>query len=200
MANPIRGVTAAVTVHAPEITATVIPGDTNPSGDVKAEPAKYGSVILRGISVSLTAEIGRAFVADCARHIEGLVADSDIKNKWGLNDEDWGGLATNAPLLQVVRTERENRITNGDAAREAAQRYFANAPTVLGDILSNEQVSPRHRIEAARELRQVAGEGPSVAPGAGEKFVIKIDLGEDKKLVFEKEIAPRLPSNDGELS
>ena len=179
--------------------ATVIPPDTNPSGDVKAEPAKIGSVILRGASVSLIAEIGRAFVADCARHTEGLVPDSEIKNKWGLSDEDWGRLATNAPLLQVVRTERENRIANGDAAREAAQRYFANAPTVLGDILSNEQVSPRHRIEAARELRQVASEGPGIAPGAGEKFVITIDLGEDKKLVFEKDISPRVPSVDGDL-
>jgi hypothetical protein len=120
-----------------------------------------------------------------------------------LTDEDWQRLADNAPLLQAVRAERERRIISGDAAREGAQRYFAKAPTVLGDILTDEQVSPRHRIEAARELRQVAGNGPDTVPGAGEKFVITINLGGDEKLVYEKEIAPRQPlpsEDDGELS
>lgn len=162
-----------------------------------------GNVVLRGVTVVLDTDVGQSFVADCARHTESLVSDSDIKSKWRLTDKDWERLADNAPLLQAVRAERERRIINGDAAREAAQRHFAKAPTVLGNILTDEQVSPRHRIEAARELRQVVGDGPDVASGAGEKFVITINLGEDKKLVFEKEIAPRRPlpfNDDGELS
>ena len=120
-----------------------------------------------------------------------------------MTDEAWERLADNAPLLKAVQAERERRITSGDAAREGAQRAFAKAPTVLGDILTDKQVSPRHRIEAARELRQVVGDGPDTASGTGEKFVITINLGEDKKLVFEKEIAPQrpLPFDDGgELS
>ena len=164
---------------------------------------KTGGVVLRGVTVPLDTDVGQQFVTDCARNTEGLMPDSDVKNKWTLTDEDWERLADNALLLQAVRAERERRIISGDAAREGAQRAFAKAPTILGEILTDEQVSPRHRIEAARELRQVAGNGPDTVPGAGEKFVITINLGEDKKLVFEKEIAPRRPlpfDDDGELS
>ena len=164
------------------------------------ELANTASIRLRGVTVLLKTEIAHAFIADCARNTEGLLSDGDIKGKWALSDEYWVGLAANAPLLAAVRAERERRILSGDAAREAAQRYFAKAPTVLGDILTDNQVSPRHRIEAARELRQVAGDEPDTASGAGEKFVITINLGADEKLVFEKEIAPRPPSlsDDGE--
>ena len=161
-----------------------------------------GSVVLRGITVVLDTDVGQAFVVDCARHTESLVSDSDIKSKWALTDKDWERLADNAPLLQAVRAQREHRIINGDAAREAAQRHFAKAPTVLGNILTDEQVSPRHRIEAARELRQSVGNGPDTASKAGERFVITIDLGGDDKLVFDKAMAPNELSkfDDGELS
>src|SRR5580700_10286951 len=121
--------------------------------------AQTGSVNLRRVTVALNTDVGGAFITDCARHTERLLSDSEIKDGWGLSDEDWGRLADNAPLLQAVRAERERRICNGDAAREAAQRHFAKAPAVLNDILTNELVSPRHRIEAARELRQAAAGG-----------------------------------------
>ncbi|MFZ1950400.1 MAG: hypothetical protein WCF66_25175 [Pseudolabrys sp.] len=165
------------------------------------EPVKVGSVRLRDVSVSLDTDVGQAFVVDCCRHTEGLLSDSEIKSKWALSGEDWAGLGANTPLLGAVRAERERRVLSGAAAREAALRYFAQAPTVLSDILTDEQVSPRHRIEAARELRQVAGDRPDGASGADEKIVIKINLGGGEKLVFEKEIAPcePAPSGDGEL-
>lgn len=165
-------------------------------------PATAGSVILRGVSVLLDSDVGQTFIADCTRHTEGLVSDSDIKTKWMLSDEDWTRLADNAPLLQAVRGERERRILSGDAAREAAQRSFAKAPGVLGDILTDELVSPRHRIEAARELRQVAVSGPDTVSGAGERFVITINLGGDEKLIYDLDAAPHkpLPSDEGEPS
>ena len=173
----------------------------NANSVVDTAPMKVGSVVLRGVSVALETEIGRAFVIDCVRHTESLVSDNEIKSKWALTDKNWKRLADNAPLLLAVRAERERRISNGDAAREAAQKHFAKAPTVLGDILADEQVSPRHRIEAARELRQVVGDAPATASDTTEKFVITINLGEDKKLIFEKEITPRaaMPSDDWEL-
>jgi len=175
-----------------KITANSVPDPT---------PVKVGSVRLRGVSVLLDNDVGQAFVVDCCRHTEGLLSDSEIKSKWALTGEDWAGLAANTPLLAAVRAERERRILSGAAAREAALRYFAQAPTVLSDILTDEQLSPRHRIEAARELRQVAGDRPEAASGADEKIIIKINLGGDEKLIFEKEIAPcePLPSDDGEL-
>ena len=159
-----------------------------------------GSVILRGVVVDLDSDVGEAFVIDCARNTEGLIPDGDVKTKYGLSDEDWERLAANTALLQAVRAERERRMANGDAAREGAQRHFVKVPTVLDDILNDKQVSPRHRIEAAKELRQVAGNGPDAKPGAGDKFIITINLGGDEKLRFEKEVAPLapLPPDEGE--
>jgi hypothetical protein len=123
-----------------------------------ATDANAGKVVLHGVTVPLHTADGQEFVLDCARNIEGLLSDQDIKSKYELNDDDWEQLATNTPLHRAVRTERERRVLSGAAPREAAQAYFAKAPGVLRDILNNELVSPRHRIEAAKELRQAAGD------------------------------------------
>lgn len=112
-------------------------------------PVKVGSVLLRGVSVLLDTDVGQAFIADCCRHTEGLVSDSEVKDKWALSDEAWSGLAANMPLLGAVRAERKRRVFNGAAAREAAQFQFAKVPNVLGGILTDEQILPRHRVEAA---------------------------------------------------
>ena len=158
-----------------------------------------GSVILRGVRVALKTDLGEMFVADCARNTEGLMPDHEIKTKYELSDEEWERLAGNTPLLRAVRAEFERRIANGDAAREVAQRYSAKAPTILGDILMNNLVSPRHRIEAAKELRQVAGNSDAMQ-ASGEKFTITINLGGDEKLCFEKQLAPLgpPPADEGE--
>jgi hypothetical protein len=151
-------------------------------------PVKVGSVVLRGVTVPLNTDVGQAFVADCARHTEGFVSDSDIQNKWGLTEQDWAGLAANTQLLNTVKTGRERRILSGEATREAAQWQFAKAPDVLGSILTGKLVSPRHQIEAAKELRQIAGNGPNT-PRPGEKFNIVINLGSEV-LRFEETIRP----------
>ena len=62
-------------------------------------PAADGSVRLRGVPVALDTDVGRAFIADCARNTEGLISDPEIKTKYELNDADWEQLASNAPLL-----------------------------------------------------------------------------------------------------
>jgi hypothetical protein len=180
-------------------TKSKIPNAVPKVGDAaEPSPLSDGSVCLRGVTVSLASDVGEAFIADCARNVEGLLCDVEIKTKYELSDEDWERLASNAPLLRAVRAHREHRIFNGEAPREAAQRHFTKAPAILNDILTDEQVSPRHRIEAARELRQVAGSGPERAPTPGEKFTIVIDLGGDDKII--KEFTPRGPSlsDDGE--
>jgi hypothetical protein len=200
MTRPVNSRVSAV--QTPDVvTDPVTTSVTKASSIADPEPVKAGGVRLRGLNVLLDSDVGQAFVVDCCRHTEGLLSDTDIKSKWALSDEDWMRLATNAPLLEAVRAERDRRIIAGDAAKEGAQKHFAKAPNVLGDILTDQQVSPRHRIEAARELRQVAGEKLGGASGADEKIIIKINLGGDQKLIFEKQIAPcePVPSDDGEL-
>jgi len=91
------------------------------------------------------------------------------------------------------RPEHERRIRNGDAAREAAAKLFAEAPEVLGNILHDKHASPRHRIEAARELRATANTGAEKTGDTADRVVITINLGADHKLVFDKQIAPLMP-------
>jgi hypothetical protein len=62
------------------------------------------------------------------------------------------------------------------------------------------QIAPRHRIEAAKELRQAAGNGPDTASGSGDKFIIAINLGEDYKLVKEFIPPDPAPFDEGERS
>lgn len=62
--------------------------------------------------------------------------------------------------------------------------------------MTDEQVPPRHRIEAARELRQVAGSDPA-NPSSEDKVIIRIDFGGDDKLVVEATPCPlELASSD----
>ncbi|HZR89951.1 MAG TPA: hypothetical protein VFB02_24365 [Bradyrhizobium sp.] len=183
------------------ITATVTAGSGLPSasheGPSTLQVGPVGDITLLGTPVSLDSEAGRSFVADCARNIEGLKSDKELRDNWGLDEPDWGRLAENARLLNAIKTERQRRISSGEAAREAAQRHFVKAPSVLAAILENETISPRHRIEAAKELRQVAA-GASENIGTGEKFVIMIDLGEDQRLVREFDQPARILGDDGD--
>ena len=172
--------------QAPSLTPSTLPAET---------------VVLRGAPVNLNTEVGQAFVRDCARHTEGLVSDRDIQSKYGLSDVQWAALADNTPLLDRVRRERERRVFTGAAAQEGAQLHFARAPNVLGSILKDGSVSPRHRIDAARELRHVAIGQEADDTHDKEKFVVIINLGSGEEPIrIEKEIEHRSPteSDNGE--
>jgi hypothetical protein len=150
-----------------------------------------GSVVLRGIEIDLDSDIGCGFVVDCCRFCEGLLAENEIKSKYGLDDSAWARLADNEPLVRAVETEKALRVRYGAAARERAQWLFVQVPTVLGNILNDATTSPRHRIEACRELRAVALSGSESTPAAGDRFVIRIDLtaGGGEVLEFNKPLA-----------
>jgi hypothetical protein len=128
-------------------------------------------------------EVGKAFVTDCARFTEGLISEHDVKTKWGLGDEAWQELERNQSVLDAVQRERDRRINNGAAATEAARRHYVNAPLILGDILTNSDVSPRHRIEAAKELRAITSIA-GVAEKHKEAFTVVINLGAGNERVF----------------
>jgi len=138
--------------------------------------ALNGSVILRGIKIDLDTDIGNGFVIDCTRHVEELVSAEQLKAKYQLTEEAWRQLADNEPLQQAVERQKERRIRSGEAAREKAQHLFLTAPNVLSTILNDSTASPRHRIEAARELRQTAAVGSEAATPTAEHFSIRIDL------------------------
>jgi hypothetical protein len=154
------------------------------------------AVTLRGIRVPLTSTIGCAFIADCSRNWEKLITNAEIQDKYGLSPEAWQQLGTSKPLKLAVQAEHERRIRNGVAAQESAAKLFAEAPAVLGKILNNECASPRHRIEAAKELRATARNTAETGENVGEKFTITINLGANEKLTFDKRINPTAPSKN----
>lgn len=138
----------------------------------------------RGQSLSL--EDNHDFVSDCARYGEGLLSEEAVRRKYYFDDGAWGKLGDNEALIEAIEAEKIRRVRDGSAARERAQQLFATAPSVLGDILHDDSASPRHRIESARELRQIAANGPEAAPA--DRFVITINLGAEV-LHFDKSIA-----------
>ena len=97
---------------------------SEPTAPADRNVAPARSVVLRGVTVDLNSDVGEAFVTDCARNIEGLLSDDEIKDKWALSDESWAGLANNAPLLAAVRAERDRRINSGEAGKGRCAAAF----------------------------------------------------------------------------
>ena len=78
-------------------------------------------------------------------------------------------------------------MLNGTAAQESAAKIFTEAPEVLGSILRDNHASPRHRIEASKELRATARSGDEKPGADAERIIVTINLGNapEDKLVFD---------------
>jgi len=72
-------------------------------------------------------------------------------------------------------------MLNNDASREAAAKEFTAAPKILGEILRNERNSPKHRIDAAREIRTVARVADEKFADDVDRVRVVINLGADVK-------------------
>jgi hypothetical protein len=141
-----------------------------------------GVVTLCGIEVEIDSHVGAAFVADICRHVEDLMTAEALRTKYGLQDETaWDGLVANEPLQRAIAAAKTRRIHDGSAAREHAQHLFLNTPTVLGEIINDVSMSPRHRVDAIRELRACAAVGAEAeATAGGERIRININFGTAK--------------------
>jgi hypothetical protein len=152
------------------------------------------TVTLRGIKTDLGSAAGHAFTVDCCRAGEGLVSDDELRDKYELSQAEFQKISTNKALIRAIRAESQRRVNLGTAAREAAAQKFVKAPQVLDSIMSDSSANPRHRIDAAAQLRTTAlggGDDRNTAD-TSEKFVISIHLGSDVER-FEKTIAPMKP-------
>jgi hypothetical protein len=175
--------------HEPEI--TFVSGFTIDSDAPMLRPPEHipkprnETITLRGIAVPLDSTIGGAFIADLSRNKERLFSDAEVIEKYDISETAWTEITQNKAIRLAVNSEHERRTFNGDAAREAAAKQFTKAPAVLGGILEDQKASPRHRIEAAKELRATANTGTE-KPGADtERFTITINLGNDEKIVVD---------------
>jgi hypothetical protein len=132
---------------------------------------------------------------DLARFCEGIVTERNVRKKHRLAESDWERLGSDEVFIEAIKRERERRVRNGATARERAQKLFTETPEVLGNILNDDEMSARHRIEAAREIRAVAAVGPEAQPTT-EMFTININIGEDYKLQVSQPIRPTPGNNE----
>jgi hypothetical protein len=117
-----------------------------------------------------------ALLLDACRYAEGILTRQQVRKRHPFGDEMWEVLGINEDFCEKIEDLRLRRIRDGSSARERAQKHFATAPDVLGAILNDNDASPRHRIESAKELRVVADNGPQATP-PDERFVININIG-----------------------
>jgi hypothetical protein len=155
-------------------------------------------VILRSTPIDLNSDVGRAFVADCTRAGEGVITDTELQEKYELSPVDWINITKDAALGRAIRAERERRMLNGTAAREAACRHFVKAPGILDQIMTDAQSNPRHKIEAIKELRQTAISNSPESLPESERFIITINLGEGHVEHYDKPIKPIEIEADGD--
>jgi len=121
-------------------------------------------------------------VEDLARYADGILTEKQVRQRWHLaNDEVWTSLGTDESFVERVELEKTRRIRSGATKRELAQLRVVRAPEVLDQILSNERASPRHRIDAAKALDDLAGFAPQRPGVEQDRVVIHIDLSADTK-------------------
>jgi hypothetical protein len=153
--------------------------------------------------IDLNTDFGRTFISDACRAGEGLCSDRELQEKYELSDKAFRALAKDKAVGRAIRSESELRIRNGLAAREAAAKHFIKAPGVLDRIMMGAESHPKQKIDAIRELRQVAGGTSGDHQTATEgKFVINITIGSDvERFEFDApKTAPQVdlePKDDG---
>jgi len=135
------------------------------------------NITLNGTTVALDSATGNEFIRDATRAAEGVIDDIELQEKFDLTAEDLQKLAANKAVARSIREERARRLRSGLAVREAAQKEFIQSPKIMGEILADKENSPRHRIEASRELRSTAFSADDrERPIDTERFLIRIDI------------------------
>jgi hypothetical protein len=175
-----------------------VPGRATPRPP-DAEVTTMGDVIvLRNTPVDITSDVGRQFITDATRAGEGLISDRELAEKFELSPADWQSITKDVALGHAIRAERDRRVLNGTAVREAACKHFVKAPGILDQIMTDAQSNPRHKIEAIKELRQTAIGDSAERPAESERFIIRIDLsaGGGEVTTYNKSI--KIDATDGD--
>ena len=137
-----------------------------------------------------------SFISDCCRFSEGILSEAAVKHRWRkvVSETDWATMGSNDELVEAIEREKIRRMRNGQTAREKAQLHAIKAPDILDRIMTDESISPRHKIEASREIRAIAATGQDAVP-TSERFIITINLGEDRLLIDKPIACGRLDDN-----
>jgi hypothetical protein len=129
------------------------------------------------------------FILAMARYADGLATEAQIKKRFRFDDETWNRLGADDKLVEKIELEKARRCRTGETAREKAQAHFTTIPDELNKLVRDPSVSPRYKIDASRELRVCAANGPESTPATADRFQIIIRLDADTTLKFDKPLA-----------
>jgi hypothetical protein len=135
------------------------------------------------------------FISDCARFAENLISEATVRKKYGFSEDTWSRLGEDDALVRAIEDEKTRRIRSGAAKREKAQQHVVRAPDVLEKILTDEKASPKHRIDAAKALDDLAEGGPRAIHDDAERVIVTINLGGGDVLRYDQAVKPI--SSDG---
>jgi hypothetical protein len=153
------------------------------------EPSS-GHVVLRGHTVEIDSDVGRAFAIDCVRFIENLIEETQLRKKYGLlSDEAWRQLEGVEPLQLLIGRIKEERIRDGTAQREKASLRWNSAIDMVHAIVQDPATPVRARIDGARELRACSTGTEANAPNERDRISIRINFG-SYKLHRDAELKP----------
>jgi hypothetical protein len=134
----------------------------------------------------------QTLIEDLCRYSDNILTERQVRQKWHVADDSiWHAMGTDTEFVERVELERMRRIRSGATKRELAQLAVTKAPAVLDKILSDERASPKHRIDAAKTLDDLAGFAPETQ-AQEDRVHIVINLGADTR-------AQGLPSNPADI-
>jgi hypothetical protein len=137
------------------------------------------------------------FISDLCRFSEGIFSEAAVRKKYRFDEATWASLGEDDELVRAIEEEKTRRIRSGTAKREKAQQHVVRAPDVLEKILTDEKASPKHRIDAAKALDDLADNGPQAA-AEQDRVVVTINLGGGDVLRFDASAKP-IPPGDAKL-
>src|SRR4051794_31323737 len=94
----------------------------------------------------LASDQGRLWVVDCCRAGEGVISDTELSEKWELNDADWISIRKDRALERAIREERARRVRTGQAVKEAAARHLLKGVGIVDEIMSSAESHPKHKL------------------------------------------------------
>jgi hypothetical protein len=150
-------------------------------------------VVIEGLSIT---PIRLAMLAnEIAMDMKEL---ADILKLYKLSESDYLKISkipffTNA--LETATIEWQSPLgTHARIRIESAAILEEALPGLSARMKSKDEAFPA-AIEAGKLFAKIAGLGEPDKAGAssGEKFTINIDLGQDKKLTYEKDVSPIIP-------
>jgi hypothetical protein len=130
---------------------------------------------------------------------------ADILERYKLSNEDWFDIAQSSRFQDYLKSA----ITEWQSATNTHERTKLKAAALMelyleeaGNALFDRRENLSAKTEVAKLIARIAGMGTpggsGIEGGMGEKFSIVINLGEDKKLKFERDITSKVIEGDWE--